>query len=539
MAPSLAGMNLDVIKQIHIPGAYREHRYAVYARPQGRARVPIFSGLDFCRVQPSVVAAQARARLAGHSSGDGPPLACSREERGWQTRTALAGLFVCPLVGLDGGQSSLGAADGRIQRRERSGALVFGLRRAPAPSSARSCEYRPCASGLGHGGLATGQSSGGDRIRAVRVWQAPAPVIRHYGTGAADRLPPRGRHPAWHCPAGLPGGDEVEKPWLPTSSSSHRESQGGVRPCQRLPFVCQDQARKRPGAEEDPQSQQATHHQQPTGDQTRGGGKQQDCALSGSKVEADGSSQWGVTTADQAVDEDRQSSPPEDTAPRDYPRAGNREEERGQESGIRPEVADQPDHRGIYLWQSSGRACRREKDAARGLAELSRGVWGAGQPGDGSLRPRRELHGDRGEAAKGRCQEGRHPASRKSPLVCCRGRPERGWQPTREDRGEHRDPKEQQVRIQRRQTAQQREPARSRAACDGLYEFGQSDERHRRERQEDDNRRCLGRQKESKQELETRTQQGAKGEFDHFLSYATRSNYKRAASESFPLAPCL
>src|SRR6185369_13516813 len=118
------------------------------------------------------------------------------------------------------------------------------------------------------------------------------------------------------------------------------------------------------------------------------------------------------------------------------------------------EVVAQPDHEGLYFWQSRGRACRREKDATRSLAELSRGVWGAGQPGDGSLRPRRELRADRGEAAKGWGQEGR--------------------QSTRANRGEHRDPKEQQIRIQRGQTAQQRGPARSRAACAGLYEFGQS-----------------------------------------------------------------
>src|SRR5712691_546622 len=491
-------MNLDVINQIHIPGAYHEHRCALYARPQGRARVPLLSSLAFCGVQPSVVAVQARARLAGPASGDGPPLACGREERGWQTRPALAGFFVCPLVGLDGGQSSLCAADGRIQLRERSGARVFGPRRESAPSSTRSCEYRPCTSDLGGGWLARGQSSGGDRIRAVRVWQVPALVLRHHSTGAADRLPPRGWHPARHCPAGVPSSSEVEKPRLPTSSSSHRESQGGFRPCQRLPFVCQDQAGQRPGAEEDSQAQQATPHQQPTGDQTSWGGKQQGRALSGSKVEADGRSQWGVTPADRAVDENRQSRPPEDPAPRDYPSAGNREEERRQESGLRPEVADQPAPRGISLWQSSGRACRRAKDAARSLAELPRGVWGASQPRDGCLRPRRELRGDRGETAKGWGQEGRHPARRQSPLVCCRGRPERGWQPTREDRGEHRDAQEPQIRLPRGQTAQQRESARSRAACDGLYESGQSDERHRRERQEDNNRRCLGRQKESK-----------------------------------------
>src|SRR5262249_10058395 len=157
------------------------------------------------------------------------------------------------------------------------------------------------------------------------------------------------------------------------------------------------------------------------------------------------------------------------------------------------------DHRGIYIWQSCRRACRREKDAARSLEELSRGVWGAGQPGDGSLRPRRELRGNRGEAAKGRRQEGRPPASRGSPLVCCRGRPERGWQSTWKDRGEHRDAQEPQVRLPRGQTAQQPEPARSRAACDGLYEFGQSAERHCREKQKDDKSSCLGQQKESKE----------------------------------------
>jgi hypothetical protein len=32
-----------------------------------------------------------------------------------------------------------------------------------------------------------------------------------------------------------------------------------------LPFVCQDQARKRPGAEADPQAQQAPPHPQPVG----------------------------------------------------------------------------------------------------------------------------------------------------------------------------------------------------------------------------------------------------------------------------------
>src|SRR5262249_32608097 len=180
-------------------------------------------------------------------------------------------------------------------------------------------------------------------------------------------------------------------------------------------------------AEEVAQAQQTTHHQQPTGAQTSGGGQHQGCAFSGSKIEADGSSQWGVTTADRAMDEDQQSSPPEDPAPWDYPSAGNREEERGQESGLRPEVAHQPPPRGIYLWQSSGRTCRRAKDAARSLAELPRGVWGAGQPRDGCLRPRRELRGDRREAAKGWGQEGRHPARRPSPLVCCRGRPEKGW----------------------------------------------------------------------------------------------------------------
>src|SRR4030095_4720224 len=127
---------------------------------------------------------------------------------------------------------------------------------------------------------------------------------------------------------------------------------------------------------------------------------------------ADGSSQWGVNTADRTVDEDRQSSPPQDPTPRDYPSTVNSEEERRQESGVRPEVADQPYRRGIHIWQNSGCAGRRETDAARSLAELSRGVWGAGQPGDGSLRPRRELRGNSGEAAKGRSQEGRHSTSR-------------------------------------------------------------------------------------------------------------------------------
>ncbi len=56
-----------------------------------------------------------------------------RKKRGRHTRPALAGRFVCPLVGLDGGQSPLGAADGRIQRRERGGARVFGPYRNPLP----------------------------------------------------------------------------------------------------------------------------------------------------------------------------------------------------------------------------------------------------------------------------------------------------------------------------------------------------------------------------------------------------------------------
>ena len=55
-------MNLDVINQIHTPGAYREHRYALYARTQGRARVAPSFGLAFGRRQPSVAAAQARTR---------------------------------------------------------------------------------------------------------------------------------------------------------------------------------------------------------------------------------------------------------------------------------------------------------------------------------------------------------------------------------------------------------------------------------------------------------------------------------------------
>src|SRR5215831_14869046 len=370
-------MNLDVINQIPTPGAYHEHRCALYARTQGRARVAPSFGLAFGRGHPSAAAAQARARLASPASGDGPSLACGRKKRGRQTWPALAGRFVCPLVGLDGGQSPLGAADGRIQRRERSGACVFGPCRESAAASARSFEYRSRPSCLGHGGLATDQSSSGDRGRAVRVWQAPALVLRHHGTGATDRLPARGWHSTRHCPTGLPSGSEVEKPRLPPRSSSHRESQGGFRLCQRLPFVCQDQVRKRSGAKEAPQSQQATPHQQSTGDQTSWGGKHQGCPRSGSKVAADGRSQWGVNPADQAVDEDWQSRPPQDLASRDYPGTGQSEEECRKESGVWAEVVDQPDHWGLYLWQSSGRAGRRETDAARSLAELSRGVWGA------------------------------------------------------------------------------------------------------------------------------------------------------------------
>src|SRR5262245_61377524 len=91
-------MNLGVINQIPTPGAYHEHRCALYACTQGRARVPPSAGLDFCRSRPSPAATQARARWAGPSSGEGPPLAGGRKKCGRQTWPALAGGFVGPLL---------------------------------------------------------------------------------------------------------------------------------------------------------------------------------------------------------------------------------------------------------------------------------------------------------------------------------------------------------------------------------------------------------------------------------------------------------
>src|SRR5215510_5170160 len=65
--------------------------------------------------------------------------------------------------------------------------------------------------------------------------------------------------------------------------------------------------------------------------------------VASTKVAADGRSQWGVNSADQAVDEDWQSRPPQDLASRDYPGTGHSEEECRKESGVRAEVVDQPD----------------------------------------------------------------------------------------------------------------------------------------------------------------------------------------------------
>ena len=102
------------------------------------------------------------------------------------------------------------------------------------------------------------------------------------------------------------------------------------------------------------------------------------------------------------------------------------------------------------------------------LPNYREGFGGAGQPGDGSLRPRRELRADRGEAAKGWGQEGRHPARLDSPRSVAEEDQKEVGSQRGQTEGEYRDPEEQQIRIQRGQTAQQREPASSRAACDGL-----------------------------------------------------------------------
>jgi hypothetical protein len=175
------------------------------------------------------------------------------------------------------------------------------------------------------------------------------------------------------------------------------------------------------------------------------------------------------------------------------------------------EVVDQSHRRGVCLWESSRSKSRRAEHADRSREGLQASLRAGSSAGDERLRSWRErAENDRGVATRG-SQESRDHATRESQMARCRGRPSRSALAAGEDGRSDRHAQESEVWIQSQTREKQRDVNCRWAAGDGLSEFEQADEGHRREGEESETSNSL-KQEEARGEEKSEKDSGEKVE---------------------------
>src|SRR5262249_19340696 len=468
----------------NLPGAHREGQTGFYAGEGRSAKCERQESVDFCPRQSPGDQAQASAGLGSNQDSDGQTLAQGRQKRRWWPWIALAYGFVCALIGLDECQDARLAADGERPGGECRLAGVCRSGGSTLPARAGSLEYCAGARGAGSGRLAGGQRVDCQPGCAAGLWTARDIVFRHDGPGAGDRLSTRGRDSQGGGATSLSRLGEIEREAIARHRGGERKGKRDVEDRQTVPSLRQEQGEERRAVVSTRRADQTVDGAQPGSDQTSGSQQQESDAIGGVETGADGGGERSLVAADSAMASDRCSGNGQDFARRDYWGASNRQEQSGQASGIRAEMADQSNRRGVCIWARNRSESQRARNADRSDEGLQASLGSKSKAEDECLRSRWErTQDDRGiEEAGGR--ESWDRSARESQMVRCRGRPNRSALTTREDGRCDRHAQESEIQFQSQTREKQQDVNCRWATGDGLSEFEQADERHSRESEE-------------------------------------------------------